>query len=355
MWGHQLKILSIETSCDETAISLLDITGPIEKPEVRVLGNSLYSQAKLHAEYGGVYPTLAKREHQKNLPILLEKTLREAGTDEVDFIAVTSGPGLEPALWTGIVFAQELGKKWQKPVVGINHMEGHIYSVLTSLEKDKDLALPALALLISGGHTELVLIKGFGNYQVIGRTLDDAAGEAYDKAARMLGLPYPGGPEISRLAEKAREEKVVPSFKLPRPMLHSPDLNFSFSGLKTAVLYKIRAAGELSESFKQEMAYEFEEAVCEVLVEKTRRALHKHQDIQSLIVAGGVAANQYLCSKLEGLRSDLPHLSTHFPTRTMATDNAIMIGLAAYIQVSLSPQLLKTETVLEANGNLSLN
>jgi N6-L-threonylcarbamoyladenine synthase len=349
-----MKILSIETSCDETAISLLEITGPVEKPDVKVLGNSLYSQAKLHAEYGGVYPTLAKREHQKNLPILLEKTLKEAGGQEIDFIAVTTGPGLEPALWTGIVFAEELGKKWQKPVVGVNHMEGHIYSVLASLVEG-ELALPALALLISGGHTELVLIKSFGNYEVIGHTLDDAAGEAYDKAARMLGLPYPGGPEISRLAEKAREEKIEPSFKLPRPMLHSPDLNFSFSGLKTAVLYKIRSISDLSENFKKEMAYAFEEAVCEVLVEKTSRALNKHADIQSLIVAGGVAANQYLCSKLEELKLDFPHLSTHFPTKTMATDNAIMIGLAAYIQVTLNPDLLKTERVLEANGNLSLN
>src|SRR3989344_5440191 len=178
-----MKILSIETSCDETAIALLDISGELARPDIKVLGNTLLSQVALHEQYGGVFPALAMREHQKNLPILLEQTFKEAGYDleqpDIDFIAVTSGPGLEPALWTGITFAEDLGKKWGKAVVPVNHMEGHIFSVLYNMLNTECLTLPALALLVSGGHTELVHIKDFGNYEIIGRTLDDAVGEAF--------------------------------------------------------------------------------------------------------------------------------------------------------------------------------
>src|SRR3989344_8160793 len=211
-----MKILAIETYCDETAVTLLDISGMLEKPDIKVLGNTLLSQVALHEKYGGVYPNLAKREHEKNLPPLLEKTLKEAGydmseaelrTNDIDYIAVTEGPGLEPALWVGINFATELGKKWNKPVVPVNHMEGHIFSVLYKMLNTECLTLPALALLVSGGHTELVVVKDFGNYKIIGQTLDDAVGEAFDKVARMLGLPYPGGPEISKLAELSRGKK----------------------------------------------------------------------------------------------------------------------------------------------------
>ena len=203
-----MKILSIETSCDETGISILDCKGGLKKPSFKVLANNLNSQIKIHAPYGGVYPALAKREHLKNLPILLEKTLKETKIKKFDLICVTYGPGLEPALWTGIVFAKELAKKWNVPLIGVNHMEGHILSVFG---KNKGtftipkIQFPTLSLLVSGGHTELVLAKEWMKYKIIGETLDDAAGEAFDKVARMLELPYPGGPEISKLAEKARK------------------------------------------------------------------------------------------------------------------------------------------------------
>ncbi len=365
-----MKILAIETSCDETAVALLEIEGPLENPDIKVLGNSLLSQAALHEQYGGVYPSLAKREHQKNLPILLEQTLREAfpspevqekDWDEVDFIAVTSGPGLEPALWTGITFAEELGKRWGKPVVPVNHMAGHIYSVLyqdkfsISNFQFSKLELPALALLVSGGHTELVYIKDFGHYEILGRTLDDAVGEAFDKVARMLGLKYPGGPKISELAEKSRERKAEINFKLPRPMIHSKDLNFSFSGLKTAVLYKIRDKKIENEKDQEDMARAFEDAAVEVLVEKTRQALlERGEEVKTLIVAGGVSANRQLASALEKLMEDFPALTLRLPTQELATDNAIMIGIAAFISIKTNPDILLNLSPIKANGNLTL-
>ena len=352
-----MKILSIETSCDETAVALLEITGGLEKPEIKVLGNTLLSQMHLHAEYGGVYPNLAKREHQKNLPPLLEQTLKESNADpvnpDIDFIAVTVGPGLEPALWVGITFAHELGKKWGKPVVPVNHMEGHVFSVL--YQADKALELPALALLVSGGHTELVHTRDFNNYEIIGRTLDDAVGEAFDKVARMMGLPYPGGPQISRLAEMFRETGKEPSFKLPRPMLHSGNLNFSFSGLKTAVLYKIRDTKRDDEEFKQEMACAFENSAVEVLVEKTHQALENLDGIKTLIVAGGVSANTYLGKKLLELSPAFPDLQISLPEKSLTTDNAIMIGIASYIKVKPDPAVLSYPQPLIARGNLSIS
>ena len=353
-----MKILAIETSCDETAVAILEIDGPLEKPDIKVLGNTLLSQIALHEKYGGVYPNLAKREHEKNLPHLLEQTLKEAKESlehpDIDVIAVTNGPGLEPALWVGINFATELGKSWGKPVVPINHMEGHIFSVL--FEAIENLALPALALLVSGGHTELVHINDFGNYEIIGRTRDDAVGEAFDKAARMLGLPYPGGPRISGLAEISREKNREDKIKLPRPMIHSKDLDFSFSGLKTAVLYKLKAENRSDEDFKEEMARAFEDAAVEVLVEKTRSALLKLGDeVKTLIVAGGVAANLHLSKELEKLINDFPNISLRMPKKLLSTDNAIMIGIAAFIQINVNrEETLEQASPITASGNLSL-
>jgi N6-L-threonylcarbamoyladenine synthase len=355
--AQHMRILAIETSCDETAISLLEIIGQPEKPDIKVLGNTLLSQATLHAEFGGVHPTLAKREHLKNLPILLEQTLREAGenadTPQIDAIAVTAGPGLEPALWTGISFAEELGRKWGKPVIPVNHMEGHVFSVLYDTEEP--LSLPALALLVSGGHTELVHIRGFGDYEIVGKTLDDAAGEAYDKAARMLGLPYPGGPEISRLAELSRQRGGEPAFKLPRPMIHSKDLNFSFSGLKTAVLYKIRDEGRDDDAFKEEMARAFEDSAVEVLVEKTRRALETLGNINTLIVAGGVSANKHLSSEIRKMTDGFGGLKLLLPAKILSTDNAIMIAIAGYIRAQIYPEILSPSGKIAARGNLSIS
>ncbi|MDP3763862.1 MAG: tRNA (adenosine(37)-N6)-threonylcarbamoyltransferase complex transferase subunit TsaD [bacterium] len=379
-----MKILSIETSCDETAVALLEIKGALEKPDIKVLGNTLLSQMELHEKYGGVYPNLAKREHEKNLPILLKKTLEEArlaSTNDsesrragenlenpnVDCIAVTAGPGLEPALWVGITTAEALGKKWDKPVVPVNHMEGHIFSVLH--EARETLVLPALALLVSGGHTELVYVKDFGDYEIVGRTRDDAVGEAFDKTARMLGLTYPGGPKISKLAEISRKRNIVGRefpdadseqttiFRFPRPMIHSKDLDFSFSGLKTAVLYKLKSENrpDSDSEFKEDMARAFEDAAVEVLVEKTRQALEKFSDVKTLIVAGGVAANLHLSQEVKKLVSEFPDINLRMPTKSLTTDNAIMIGIAAFIKVSQNPDILKDKTPITARGNLSLS
>src|SRR3989344_7185269 len=366
-----MKILAIETSCDETAIALLQINGALEKPDIKVLGNTLLSQVAIHTQYGGVYPNLAKREHEKNLPLLLEQTLKEAGyemskarlrTFNIDCIAVTNGPGLEPALWVGINFAEKLGKLWSKPVIAVNHMEGHIYSVLyqdkfsISNSQFSKLELPALALLVSGGHTELVHIKDFGKYEILGQTRDDAVGEASDKTARMLGLPYPGGPQISRLAENSRKRTLEDTIKLPRPMIHSKNLDFSFSGLKTAVLYKLKSENRPDIGFKEDMARAFEDAAIEVLVEKTRRALLElGGEAKTLIVAGGVSANLHLSRELKKLVGELHDITLCMPPRLLTTDNAIMIGIAAFIRLSREPEVLRNQIAIRADGNLSID
>ncbi len=358
-----MKILSIETSCDETAISILEASGEISRPSFRVLANNLISQIDLHKEFGGVYPSLAKREHAKNLPIILEKTLKDAEmfTEEenspdkesifktlegepemaenlfsilskikkpdIDFIAVTTGPGLEPALWIGITFAQALAKIWDKPLVPVNHMEGHILSVLLNAKENKtidtsSLDFPALSLLISGGHTELVLVKNWMEYEIVGETLDDAVGEAFDKVARILGLPYPGGPEISRLATMGKGNEKI---KLPRPMINTPDYKFSFSGLKTAVLYLVRDLENITEQDKKDIAKEFQRAVGDVFVRKIKKAIEEF-GVSNLIVAGGVAANQYLRERFENELG----VKILLPEKDLATDNSVMIGMAGY-------------------------
>jgi len=387
-----MKILSIETSCDETAVSIVEALGDINSPVFSVLGNALFSQINIHKEYGGVFPMLAKREHAKNLPPILEKALTEASlftkgkTDyseklweeikmtvnreeglyeglrntfenilkpDIDVISVTSGPGLAPALWVGISCAQALGKLWNLPVIPINHMEGHIASVLISNTDNESVIFPALALLISGGHTEIVNIKNWGEYKVIGKTRDDAVGEAFDKAARMLDLPYPGGPEISRLAEKARNENISQTAKLPRPMLHSKDLDFSFSGLKTSVLYYLRDNPDLSEERKADLAREFEDSVVEVLLTKTKEALEE-TGAESLIVAGGVIANKKIRESFTNLKVEYPNLNIKIPTMKLATDNALMIAAATYINILLYPEIIKNQHKIIAKGNLEL-
>jgi len=393
-------ILGIETSCDETAVSILRVSGDKNTPNIKVLGNTVMSQIKLHEKYGGVFPMMAKREHAKNLIPILEKTLSEAGLfkkadkktalddtklniilerepellktfleliptierPNIDAIAVTYGPGLEPALWVGINFAKVLSAVWNIPVIPINHMEGHIMSAIlpeiknTESEiKVRDIEFPALALLISGGHTELILVKSFGEYEILGQTRDDAIGEAYDKVARMLELPYPGGPKISELAEKERVEKTPERpFVLPRPMIHSNDLDFSFAGLKTAVLYAIKKiSGELTEKTKQQIAKEFEDAVTEVLVSKTRKAMEKFE-VKNLIVGGGVIANKFIRKNLKDLISEFQNTTILLPETGMSGDNALMIALAGYFDTTYTKNGLKKED-FRASGNLKLN
>jgi len=416
-----MKILSIETSCDDTCISIMEVRPArngrgkrdITNATFRVLANNSNSQIKIHIPYGGVYPVLAKREHKKNLPIILEASLREAklnldnksvdpvkvrgslralaASNGIDAIAVTYGPGLEMCLWEGIIFAQDLAKKWKVPLIPVNHMEGHILSVFGK-EKGKfgirqaAGVFPALALLVSGGHTQLVLIKKFGDYEIIGETLDDAVGEAFDKVARMLDLPYPGGPQISALAEFARKnadraqtsaEKIKNAsqvgqrnsalsqresarelnIKLPRPMLHSKNFDFSFSGLKTAVLYLIRDLKKEHSNvlqntvIRQQIALEFENAAIECLVYKTQKAMEKYK-IKTLIVAGGVAANKHLKNEMQKITKGKVKLL--FPTKELATDNSIMIGIAGYLNYMKNKKKVLKPNNIKATGNLRL-
>jgi len=390
-----MKILSIETSCDETAVSIVEATGGLESPTFSVLGNALFSQIELHKEFGGVFPMLAKREHAKKLSPLLEKVLKQANYfktketldsinwDEieeilkreeglfipfknllekiekpnVDIISVTSGPGLEPALWVGISFAVALGKVWNLPVIPANHMEGHIASVLVDSD-EKKIDFPALALLISGGHTEIVKIDSWGSYKIVGQTVDDAVGEAFDKVARLLGLPYPGGPEISKLAEKARTENLHKTAKFPRPMLSSKDSNFSFSGLKTAVLYYIRDAfngklENLTDSDKSDIAREFEDSVVEVLTFKVKTILEEN-NIKTLIIAGGVVANKKIRETFLELASKFDGLVLKTPTKELSTDNSIMIACASYIKTIVYPEIISKNNKIIAEGNLKL-
>jgi N6-L-threonylcarbamoyladenine synthase len=388
-----MKILSIETSCDDTGISILEATGSVTNASFKVLANNVASQIEVHIPYGGVFPALAKREHIKNLPIVLEKTIKEANLKSpqgrtlriqkgstfsrfenpgIDLIAVTYGPGLEPALWTGIVFAKELAKKWNVPIVPVNHMEGHIVSVFGNKKRFKILKTknPTLALLVSGGHTELVLIKKPMDYKIIGQTLDDAVGEAFDKVARMLGLPYPGGPEISRLAEEERKLCVVSptprvgeipyprgggNFHLPRPMLHSKNLDFSYSGLKTAVLYLIRDMGgieKINAETKSKIALEFENAAIECLIYKTAKAIEKYK-IKTLIVAGGVSANKYLISETKKLVKKTK-VELFFPSKELTGDNSLMIGIAGYLNYIKNKKRVPKPNSIKAEGNLRL-
>ncbi len=395
-----MKILAIETSCDETSIALLECSGGLNNPTYTTLRHSLNSQINLHREYGGVYPTLAKREHSKNiLPLLVEVLDREGVNNsnklseaqiskishilerqsdlltqflkiipnisipEINAIAVTTGPGLAPALWVGVNFAQALAYAWNKKLIPINHMEGHIFSVL--IHKKENFQFPIIALLISGGHTQLVLVKNWGEYEIIGETRDDAVGEAFDKVARMLDLPYPGGPEISRLASQSRNKsklsnskshtnskKQIQDTKLPRPMLNTDDLDFSFSGLKTAVLYSIKGR-TLSDEEKKEIAREFEDAVTEILIKKTKKALIQY-GAPTLVVGGGVIANTHIREALIELSKDL-NITLHLPQSDLTGDNAIMIGVAGYIHTQLPHPVDIAPEDIRAESNQRLN
>jgi N6-L-threonylcarbamoyladenine synthase len=354
-----MKILSIETSCDDTCITIFEAKGGIQNAEFKILANNAISQINIHIPYGGVFPMLAKREHQRNLPIILEKSLKQAKLNKkekpVDLIVVTEGPGLEPSLWTGIVFAKELSKKWGVPVMPANHMEGHIFSVFGKAKgkfKINKLKAPILSLLVSGGHTQLVVINKWMDYKIIGETLDDAVGEAFDKVARMLGLPYPGGPEISKLAEKARKEKPNFEVTLPRPMLYTKNFDFSFSGLKTAVLYLIRRIEPLNETKKIAIALEFENAAIQCLVHKTKKAIEKY-GAKTLVIAGGVAANKYLRSEMKKITGRKVKLL--FPEKTLSMDNSVMIGIAGYLNYLKKGKKVPRLSGIKAKGNLRLS
>jgi N6-L-threonylcarbamoyladenine synthase len=314
-----MRVIGVETSCDETAVAVYDRTRGL-------LSHRLYSQVSLHRPYGGVVPELASRDHVRRLLPLVQQCLEESGSSpaNLDGIAYTAGPGLIGALLVGAAFARSLAYAWGKPAVAVHHLEGHLLAPL--LEADPP-AFPFLALLVSGGHTQLIDVAGLARYRILGETLDDAAGEAFDKTAQLLGLPYPGGPAIAALAEQGRSGRVV----FPRPMLDRPGLEFSFSGLKTAALVALRGR-EPDETGRADIARGFEEAVVETLAEKTRRALlatgHRR-----LVVAGGVGANQRLRERLAAI-ARATGARLYFPRAEFCTDNGAMIALAGCLRLS---------------------
>lgn len=315
-----MLILGVESSCDETGVALYDSVAGL-------LAHTLHSQVAMHAEYGGVVPELASRDHVRRVAPLLRGALAAAGKTltDVDAVAYTRGPGLSGALLVGCAFAEALALALNKPVIPVHHLEGHLLSPLLSADPP---VFPFVALLVSGGHTQLMRVSGVGDYEMLGETLDDAAGEAFDKSAKLLGLPYPGGALLSKLAESGTPEK----YNLPRPMLHSGDLNFSFSGLKTAVLTLVREQGEpLSERARADIARAFQEAVVEVLVRKSLKALEA-TGLQTLVVAGGVGANRQLRAQLDEM-ARRKRFRVHYPELEFCTDNGAMIALAGCLRL----------------------
>jgi tRNA N6-adenosine threonylcarbamoyltransferase len=314
-----MRVIGIESSCDETAVAVYDDSRGL-------LSHRLFSQIALHQAYGGVVPELASRDHIVRLLPLVREALAAADSrrDSIDGVAYTAGPGLIGALLVGAGFARGLAFAWGIPAIGIHHLEGHLLAPL--LEANPP-AFPFVALLVSGGHTQLVDVRGVGEYRILGETLDDAAGEAFDKTAKMLGLPYPGGAALARLAETGRSGR----FNFPRPMLDRPGLDFSFSGLKTAALVALRGR-DLDDEIRADVARGFQEAVVDTLAEKARRALESVGH-RRLVVAGGVGANRRLRERLEEIASGAG-AELYFPRTEFCTDNGAMIALAGCVRLA---------------------
>ncbi|MFA5386318.1 MAG: tRNA (adenosine(37)-N6)-threonylcarbamoyltransferase complex transferase subunit TsaD [Candidatus Paceibacterota bacterium] len=372
--SRRMKILAIETSCDETAVALLEASGGINPsvssgPKFKILENLVASQIKIHQPFGGVVPNLAKREHLKNLPILYRQILANSKSEilnskqiknkinhkskfeikNCDLIAVTVGPGLEPCLWTGINFAQELHKKFlptgrqaklKTKIVGASHLEGHLYSSL--LNPKKKIQFPAVALIVSGGHTSLIFMKDLTHLKKLGETRDDAAGESFDKVARLLKLPYPGGPEIEKIAKKGDSNAI----NFPRPMLNQKNYDFSFSGLKTSVLYYLRD----NKALISNVAASFQEAAFDVLIKKTLRAVREF-GAKTIVVTGGVAANKTLGQMFKkAVKKNKMKIGLVIPEIKFCTDNAAMIAVSAYINY-----LRNKKYKLIANSNINIS
>ena len=318
-------ILGIETSCDETAVCLLEA----KKNEFKILSNLVSSQVNIHKKYGGIVPEVAARKHIETILPLLNQCLEALSKNSTpDYIAVTNGPGLITSLLIGLETAKTLSYVWQKPLVGVNHLEGHLYSFLLSQKTEISNLFPSLGLVVSGGHTELVLMKNHCQYKKIGQTLDDAAGECFDKTAKLLKIGYPGGPIISRYAEKGNPYK----YDLPRPMINSDNYNFSFSGLKTAVLYQSKKIKP--KKILPDFCASFQQAVIDVLVAKTIKAAKEHK-VKNIILGGGVIANKELRGQLaEKTKQKLPEINLFIPELKFCTDNAAMIAIAAYLHIA---------------------
>ncbi|KVN41764.1 tRNA threonylcarbamoyl adenosine modification protein TsaD [Burkholderia pyrrocinia] len=330
-----MLVLGIESSCDETGLALYDT-------QRGLLAHALHSQIAMHRDYGGVVPELASRDHIRRALPLLEEVIAQSGArrEDIDAIAFTQGPGLAGALLVGASIANALALAWNKPTVGIHHLEGHLLSPLLVADPPP---FPFVALLVSGGHTQLMRVTDVGEYETLGETLDDAAGEAFDKTAKLIGLGYPGGPEVSKLAETGTPGAVV----LPRPMLHSGDLDFSFSGLKTAVLTQMKKfeaaklSGDALERAKADLARGFVDAAVDVLVAKSLAALKKTR-LKRLVVAGGVGANRQLRDALSAAAAKRG-FDVHYPDLALCTDNGAMIALAGALRLARWPEQANTD------------
>ena len=321
-------ILGIESSCDETGVALVRVDGAAVP---RLLAHALHSQIAMHQDYGGVVPELASRDHIRRVLPLTQTVLHEAGErlDAVDVVAYTRGPGLAGALLVGAGVACALGAALDIPVLGVHHLEGHLLSPFLSSDPPE---FPFIALLVSGGHTQLMRVDGVGHYEILGETIDDAAGEAFDKSAKLMGLGYPGGPALSRLAEQGDAK----AFKLPRPLLHSGDLDFSFAGLKTAVLTQAKKLGDELQARKADLAASTQAAIVEVLVRKTLAALDQTA-MRRVVVAGGVGANRLLREQLDAACAKR-QVRVHYPELALCTDNGAMIAMAAAMRLQSGQQ-----------------
>lgn len=328
-------VLGIETSCDETSVAILS--------DGKILSNVVSSQIDIHKKFGGVVPEIAARHHLSNLPIVFKNAIDMANIsiDQIDLISVTYGPGLIGALLVGISFAKGLSLRLGKPLIGVNHIVGHVFANYITYPHLKP---PYIVLMVSGGHTEILLVKQDDEIEVLGKTVDDAAGEAFDKVARILGLGYPGGPEIDKLSKNGDENK----FNFPRPMMDSKNYNFSFSGLKTAVLYTVQKFDKYNIP-KEDIAASFQKAVVDILLKKTFKAA-KDLNVNTIVLAGGVAANSYLRKKAQEL-SEKQNIKVLIPPLEFCTDNAAMIAMAGY---KLYKKGISSDSTLEAVPNLKI-
>ena len=400
-------ILAIETSCDDTCIALILALGK-KRLRFKILSNIVSSQVKIHRKWGGVYPSLAKREHQHNLvPVLkqvlmesrllksniknqkvknklriknlekilereeylfekLKKFLRDYKKPKIDLITITIGPGLEPCLWVGVNFAKALAYFWGLKILPINHIEAHILAnwlppVSSNLRwqiSNLKNIFPAVCLVVSGGHTQLILMKGFGKYKILGETRDDAAGECFDKVARILGLGYPGGPAIAQIAKQWKSPTPMTNnrIKLPRPMINSKDYDFSFSGLKTAVLYNFKSQSEKTQRSKKyirKMCAETQQAIIDVLIRKTLRAAKEYK-VKTIMLGGGVTANEELRKQFQKIiKKNLPNTKCLIPDTKYCTDNAVMTGITAYCHLLKGKK--RTWREIKVKANLRIN
>lgn len=327
-----MNILGIETSCDETSIAVLEYTNR----QIKLKSHLISSQVKLHAPWGGVVPELAARQHTETIIPLLDEGLRQAHNtfQKIDLITVTGGPGLITALQVGVETAKALALAWQKPLLAVNHIAGHLVSPWLTKGKwqlvNKKSTWPSIALVVSGGHTEIYLLKNLRERRLLGKTLDDAAGEAFDKVAKLLQLPYPGGPQVAKLATKGN----ATAFVFPRPLLNRPNYDFSYAGLKTSVLYTCQKLGKKLPEAKADICASFQAAAIEVLVKKTMRAA-KDFKAKTILVTGGVAANQYLRESFtKEIIKGQEKYSLHFPDPSFTGDNAAMIALAGAVEAN---------------------